>query len=127
MIVLDASVLLAFLADADPHHPASREVLADGDTFGIHSLTLAETLVRGEREGRLDEVATIVAALGVREIERLPAEPRGLARLRVATGLKLPDCCVLLAAEATHSRLATFDGRLARAARDRGTTVLDAT
>ena len=39
-----------------------------------------------------------------------------LARLRTATGLKMPDCCVLLAAESTNARLATFDNRLRKAA-----------
>lgn len=124
MIVLDASVLLAFLSAADPHHLASREVLAELDELGVHSLTLAETLVRAERDGRLDEVAATVARLGVGELDRFPDESRHLARLRVATGLRLPDCCVLLAAESSGSRLATFDDRLARVARARGVAVV---
>jgi predicted nucleic acid-binding protein len=43
-----------------------------------------------------------------------------LAALRVATELKLPDCCVLLAAEDAQARLLTFDARLAREAGRRG-------
>lgn len=39
-----------------------------------------------------------------------------LAQLRVGTGLRMPDCCVLLAAEATDGRLASSDERLVKAA-----------
>jgi predicted nucleic acid-binding protein len=48
-----------------------------------------------------------------------------LAGLRASTGLKLPDCCALLVAEAQGAALATFDDRLARVARSRGVAVLD--
>jgi predicted nucleic acid-binding protein len=63
------------------------------------------------------------AALKALEIEELPL-PRGaadrLAALRAESGLKLPDCCVLLTAEATNGSVLTFDERLAREAADRG-------
>jgi len=49
-----------------------------------------------------------------------------LATLRAGTGLKLPDCCVLLAAEQVHAAVATFDDRLAAAGRDHGHLVLGA-
>jgi predicted nucleic acid-binding protein len=49
-----------------------------------------------------------------------------LAALRVETGLKMPDCCVLLTAEGAGGRLATFDERLARAARNRDLEVFPA-
>jgi rRNA-processing protein FCF1 len=43
-----------------------------------------------------------------------------LARLRARTALKLPDRCVLLAAQTAAAQVvATFDVRLAQAARDR--------
>ncbi len=48
-----------------------------------------------------------------------------LARLRVSTGLKLPDCCVLDTALSNRTRLATFDSALAGAARDVGIAVLE--
>lgn len=54
------------------------------------------------------------------------SEPLRLARLRVNSRLKLPDCCVLSAAIATRSRIATFDGRLASAARELGLQVVTA-
>jgi predicted nucleic acid-binding protein len=46
-----------------------------------------------------------------------------LAGLGAATGLKLPDCCVLLAAEQVDGAVATFDDRLAAVARERGVVV----
>jgi predicted nucleic acid-binding protein len=48
-----------------------------------------------------------------------------LAALRAGTGLKLPDCCVLQAAEQAHAGIATFDDRLAAAARELGVDVRD--
>lgn len=39
-------------------------------------------------------------------------------------GLKLPDCCVLFAAEQVAGSVATFEDRLAGAARARGLEVL---
>lgn len=125
MIVLDASVLIAFLAPGDPHHAAARDVLAGHEDFVAHPITLAEALVRAERAGRLDEVSARFTTLGVTEAGRHPGEPARLARLRVATGLKLPDCCVLMTAEVTARVLATFDPRLAAVARARAIEVLD--
>jgi predicted nucleic acid-binding protein len=52
------------------------------------------------------------------------AAPR-LAEIRAHTGLKMPDCCVLLAAERlSASKLATFDARLAQVAAEHGLAVL---
>ncbi|HEX2416100.1 MAG TPA: hypothetical protein VHJ37_12890 [Thermoleophilaceae bacterium] len=39
-----------------------------------------------------------------------------LAHLRVESRLRLPDCCVLLAAQEARGRVLTFDQGLARAA-----------
>jgi predicted nucleic acid-binding protein len=49
-----------------------------------------------------------------------------LAELRVRTGLKLPDCCVLDVALQHRAAVATFDDRLARVARDLGLDVVGA-
>ena len=46
-----------------------------------------------------------------------------LAQLRVDTGLKLPDCIVLLTALHQRGILAIFDDRLRRAALDQGVPV----
>lgn len=87
MIVLDASVMIAFLAVEDPHHEGARCVFSSDEDFGVHMITLAEALVRGEREGRADELAATFTTLGVRELPRQPGEARSLARLHVSSGL----------------------------------------
>ncbi|HEX7289695.1 MAG TPA: PIN domain-containing protein [Conexibacter sp.] len=125
MIVLDASVLIAHLDPRDALHDAADERLLDAadQPFGASTITLAEALVAPLRTGAL---RTTEAALKDLEVEELPL-PRGaakqLAALRVETGLKLPDCCVLLAAEETNGGVVTFDERLARAAVERGLAV----
>ncbi|MDQ3276537.1 MAG: hypothetical protein M3Q39_16295 [Actinomycetota bacterium] len=47
-----------------------------------------------------------------------------LAQLRASTGLTMPDCCVLLAAEEAGATVASFDDRLTHTAEDRNLTVL---
>ena len=124
MIVLDASVLIAYLDDLDEHHRSALDILNRSDSFGVPTLNLAETMVHGVRQGVADDMATAIAGVGIRELERLPRESRSLAVLRVETGLKLPDCCVVACAEAHEAGLATFDDRLARVARGRGLVVM---
>ncbi len=47
MIVLDASVLIAFLDSDDTHHAAAEQLLTQAvdDDLAVNSLTLAEVLV----------------------------------------------------------------------------------
>jgi toxin FitB len=125
MIVLDASVLIAHLDPRDAlHDVADERLLAAADQpFGASTVTLAEALVAPLRAGTLRRTQAGLKAL---EVEELPL-PRGaaerLAGLRADTGLKLPDCCVLLAAEEANGGVLTFDERLARAAAERGLAV----
>ena len=122
MIVLDATVLIAHLDNGDTHHDAAEARLLElaHEPFGASSITLAEVLVGPARAGRLANAQAALQALGVAEL-RLPVDAaERLAALRVATELKLPDCCVLLAAEDVQARLLTFDARLAREAARRG-------
>lgn len=125
MIVLDASVLIAYLDSEDKHHSAAETLLADAldDPLAASSLTLAEVLVVPVRDGRLDAVRAVLRDLEVQELA-LPADSAArLAQLQVGTGLKMPDCCVLLAAEDAAAGVASFDERLAKAAEDRGVRV----
>jgi predicted nucleic acid-binding protein len=121
VIVLDASVLIAYLDGEDSHHGAAETLLtrAIDDDLAANPLTLAEVLVVPAREGRMD---LVLAALHDLEVEALsfPADTAvRLAQLRASSGLRMPDCCVLLAAEDAGARVASFDGRLAQAAQDR--------
>ncbi|MDN5796369.1 MAG: PIN domain-containing protein [Intrasporangium sp.] len=119
MITLDAGVLIALFDALDAHHEAAEALLAANigkDDLTIGPINQAEVLVRAAREGRDQQMASDLVALGVC-ITALPhdAGPR-LARLRATTSAKMPDCCVLLTAQQTGSRIATFDVRLAEAA-----------
>ena len=121
MIVLDAGVLIAYLDNQDRHHEPAEALLerAIDDDLGANPLTLAEVLVVPARDGRLDSVRTVLRDLEVQELP-FPADTAvRLAQLRATTGLKMPNCCVLLAAEDEAARVACFDDRLAQAAQSR--------
>ncbi len=72
MIVLDASVLIAFLDSEDNHHAAAQQLLTQAvdDDLAVNSLTLAEVLVAPVRDSRLDALLAALHALEVQE--RLP-------------------------------------------------------
>lgn len=122
MIVLDASVLIGHLEPADADHERAVELLmrcAD-DEFAASVISLAEIYVGAARAQRLADAQRMVALLRVSSLP-LPASagPR-LAQIRVVTGLKLPDCCVLDAAERHDATVATFDTALATQAQRLG-------
>jgi predicted nucleic acid-binding protein len=118
VIVLDASVLIAHLDQNDTHHAQATErlIAAADEPIGASSITLAEVLVAPLRTGRLGAARTALRTLGVHEISLPPNASERLAAIRVETALKLPDCCVLLAAEAAGGTVLTFDNRLEREA-----------
>lgn len=122
MIVLDATVLIAYLDSDDAHHPRALTLLAReiDDDFAASPLTLAEVLVVPAREGRMDAVLRALSDLDVRELP-FPADTAvKLAQLRASTRCTMPDCCVLLAAGQAHARVASFDDALNGAAIARG-------
>jgi predicted nucleic acid-binding protein len=118
VIVFDASVLVAFLDAEDDHHGEAEALLSAliDEEFGANSLTLAEILVAPVRNGRTEAVLTAVRELEVEELPFPVGAALRLALLRAATGLKVPDCCVLLATEDAGAVLASFDDRLVQAA-----------
>jgi predicted nucleic acid-binding protein len=125
VIVLDACVLIAHLDASDAHHDRAFELLQSlaEEPFAASALTLAEVLVGPARAGGLERAGAALRALGVETVAIGAAAPAELAGLRASAGLKLPDCCVLLAAEQVGGGLATFDERLAAVARQRGVPV----
>lgn len=129
MIVLDASVLIAYLLKSDAHHSTadrliSRAVAADRNLL-INPVTLAEVLVMPTREDRFDQTVAGLEAIGVTETQFPPGAARRLARLRVDTGEKMPNCIVLLTAMDQQATLATFDTHLAKVAVENGVAVWD--
>lgn len=121
LTVLDASVLLAHFDDTDLHAEDARTILEAADQLAASTITLAEALVGAAAAGRLDEQLQAIAALEIAEVPLAQGAPAALARLRVESGLRMPDCCVLYAADLTRAdALATRDHRLQRAASARG-------
>jgi predicted nucleic acid-binding protein len=119
VIVIDASVLIAHLDAHDPHHERAVGLLLDHaeQTLACSTITLAEVLVGPARNGRLDAARTAVGELGLTEVALPPDAAPRLATLRADTNLKLPDCCVLVAAQDAHANaVLTFDDRLTREA-----------
>lgn len=126
MIILDASVLIAHLDADDAHHQRAQRLLADAarESLAASPLTLAEVLVAPARAGRLDRASAALRHLALATIPMGDEAPLRLAVLRAGTNLKLPDCCVLLAAETAEAAIATFDTHLARVATEHGHLVL---
>lgn len=123
MIVLDASVLIAHLDSTDPHHARATQLLLDyaASEFTASTVTHAELLVRPTQLSCEDQVIRELAAIGVGELPLELGSGARLARLRVETRLKLPDCCVLLAAQdCAAERVLTFDDKLRTAAQKLG-------
>jgi toxin FitB len=126
VIVLDASVLIGHLDARDPHHEKATELLAESDAepLGASAITLAETLVAPARAKRLEEAKAALGRLGVEELGLGEGAPTRLATLRAETGRKMPDCCVLAAAQRHEGSVASFDGDLRKAASKLGLEVV---
>lgn len=127
MIVLDASVLIGYLDAGDAHHDRATTLLTAviEDDFAVNLLTLAEILVVPTRTGQRDIVLAMLTDLAVETLQFSQGSAVKLAQLRAETGLKMPDCCVLLSALDQKARLASFDDWLVKAALARGVAVAD--
>jgi predicted nucleic acid-binding protein len=115
VIILDASVLIGHLNISDANRKAAASLLeAHGPgSFGASPITVAEVLVRPKMEGRSKQVSADIHRLGVAEIPLGKYAAIRLALLRAETNLKMPDCCVLLAAEdGDATGILTLDDRL---------------
>lgn len=125
MIVLDASVLIAHFGKGDAHAAAALDVLETEEELSIHPLNLAEVLVRPAQQGRADVIAGYIKRLGIEVLSMGPDQALALAELRARTGLRLPDCCVLVAAIQHAASVATFDERLRASALELGVAVVE--
>ncbi len=127
MIVLDASVLISYLDADDDRHVVAESLLAReiDDDLGMNPLTLAEVLVAPVREGLLRQAQEALRDLEVNELPFPSDTAVRLAELRATTGLRMPDCCVVLAAEDAGATVASFDRQLIQAAKARNMAVLE--
>ncbi len=126
MMVLDASVLIAYLDSDDVHHARAETLLRReiDDDFAANTVTLAEVLVAPARAQRLDAAREALKDVEVRELPFATDSAAKLAQLRATTNLTMPDCCVVHAAEEVSARVASFDARLAEAAISRNLVVV---
>ena len=124
MIVFDASVLIAHISPEDPFHGRATEMLEELEEFDFaaSTLTVAECLVHASVADRVTSVLGIFERLDLIQFELLRSETGGLAEVRNASRLRMPDAVVLYTAEAHAGELATADRTLARAAEARGVT-----
>jgi predicted nucleic acid-binding protein len=127
VIVLDASVLIAHLDGRDAHHEKAKRLLIDtgAEALAASTISLAETLVAPARAGRLAEANDALERLGVAELPVGREGPSRLAQLRADTGCKLPDCCVLLAAQEHEGTVASFDVGLTKTAAALGLATME--
>lgn len=124
MIVLDASVLIAHIGEQDPHARDALEILdTEKEDLAIHALTLAEVLVGAVQQSQAAELLRLFEIIGITTLPMTEADALLLAELRARTRLKMPDCCVLLAARTEGAAVATFDTRLAETAHSLGIRV----
>jgi predicted nucleic acid-binding protein len=119
VIILDASVLIAHLGATDALRDRAVELLIDAadEDLGVSTLTLAEVYVGPARVGKLARARKAIRDLDVTVVPLGDDAPERLATLRSTTGLRMPDCCVLYAAESATAEIATFDDRLGSAAK----------
>ena len=125
MIILDTNILIGHFDAKDAHHTAATALLdrhAD-HPFGANVLTVGETLVRYARHGHSERALSALRKLGLTILDMPASAALTIAALRAETGLRMPDCCVLYAAQECGADIATFDERLAHSARDLGFTV----
>jgi predicted nucleic acid-binding protein len=123
VIAVDASFLIAHLDDTDAHHDRATQLLLNAvdSPLAASVVTVAEVLVGPARAGRLEAARSALAVLGVEEIAVGGDASVRLATLRAESSLKLPDCCVLLAArDAGADTVLSFDDQLVAAARRAG-------
>ena len=130
MITLDAGILIALFNAKDAHHEAATKLLDAAtrrdDLLYINPLSQAEVLVKAAQQGSEKIYYEKIVSIGVVTLAAPTDTGDWLAQLRARTGLKLPDCAVILTAQQSGSKIATFDHRLAREARALGITVLPA-
>lgn len=120
-LILDASVLIGLLDDADAHHTVAVDKVEAADQQGAALVTPAsaysEALVSFARAGRVADAREAIAAMGISVTSLTAAIAERAAELRASHDrLRLPDAIVLATARDLSADLLTYDDRLARVA-----------
>lgn len=119
LMILDASVLIALMNPRDAHYGDAVTIVRRAAIVGglvAHAMTIAESAVGAAEHGRIEQVRSAYAGIGLATAHTDPEQPWRVAALRASTRLPIPDCCVLDLALESLGSLATFDSRLAAAA-----------
>ena len=115
IVVFDASALIALFSESDTHHAWAIEAFRQTVEYDyqISALTLAEVLVHPTKLGVEKRVMDNIQSLGM-EVMPLHSESAApVAKLRVLSGLKMPDVVVLNQALAVGASIVTADQTLA--------------
>ena len=119
---LDADVLIGALDANDAHHSDARGLLTNWheqqETVLISLVNLSEVLVApAADEHRMRTARSAIAALGVTIHQPTEAIAVEAARLRSRHPISLPDSYLLATARHLHAQVASFDAKIARAAK----------
>lgn len=128
-VVVDADVLIGALDGSDAHHAAARKLFtgwsARGETVSVSVVNLAEVLVAPAADpAGLRRARAAVAALEVAVDEPGEAIGAEAARLRRVHPVSLADAFCLATARSRRALVASFDGKVLRAAADEGIAVV---
>lgn len=118
-MILDASVLIVLMNPRDAHYGDAVTIVRRAAIVGglvAHAMTIAESAVGAAEHGRIEQVRSAYAGIGLATAHTDSEQPWRVAALRASTRLPIPDCCVLDLALESQGSLATFDSRLAAAA-----------
>jgi len=128
VIILDATFLIAFLDEHDPHHRDSKDLIEANfvEGFAVSAVTLAEVLVHPAKAGKEDRALSSIRRLGVKTIGVEPDGGMSIAHLRANHAIRMPDALVLHCALSTGSCIATFDRGLKPAAHEAGLGTVEA-
>lgn len=118
-LILDCSVLIGLLDDADDHHQRAVDDVEAADEASTNLVAPAsaysEAMVAFARVGRIRDAREAVAAMGisVSPLDARTAERAAELRAR-HDRLRLPDAIVLATAHELGGRLRSYDDRLTR-------------
>ncbi|MDA8357121.1 MAG: PIN domain-containing protein [Actinomycetota bacterium] len=118
-LILDASVLIGLLDDADDHHQRAVDDVEAADEASSDLVApvsaYSEAMVAFARVGRIRDAREAIAAMGIRvsPLDARTAERAAELRAR-HDRLRLPDAIVLATARERGGQLLSYDERLTR-------------
>jgi predicted nucleic acid-binding protein len=119
LLILDASVLIGLLDNADAHHQRAVDDVEAADEASTELIAPAsaysEAMVAFARVDRISDAREAIAAMGIRVAPLDARTAERAAELRARHGcLRLPDAIVLATAHELGGSLLTYDERLTR-------------